>query len=236
MNSNSSGSQDLLIAKYGPNGNLLWAKAAGSPGTEEAMAVAVDASDNIIIAGYFSSHFLTFGSTTLINPDPSDNTFDMFVTKYDPNGNAIWAKSVGGTTWEQALSVATDASGHVIVSGEFESPTIALGPFSLTNAGGRDMFVAKLSNLINGIEITGTEESSALFPNPSSGKFTFNSSPLKNNNCDLEIYNIMGEKILSQKLQPEKTEIDLSRQCDGIYFCRITDGEKSFVKKIILSK
>jgi hypothetical protein len=119
--------------------NWLWAKSAGGSSQDEARSIAVDASGNTYIVGYFGSATITFGSTTLTNAGP----MDIFLTKYDPNGNVVWAKRAGGTTSDEAYSVAVDTSGNVFVAGIFHSTTIIFGSTTLTNAGNYDIFLAK---------------------------------------------------------------------------------------------
>ncbi len=59
-----------------------------------------------------------------------------------------------------------------------------------------------------------------IFPNPSQGKFSIEAKG------DLIIYSVLGEKIYSQKLVSEKTEIDLADKPNGIYFYQIISQEK----------
>ena len=56
-----------------------------------------------------------------------------------------WAKSAGGTFDDVGHSISTDASGNVLVTGFFQSPSITLGTTTLTNAGVNyiDIFVVK---------------------------------------------------------------------------------------------
>ena len=60
--------------KYDANGNALWAKSAGGPSDDGGFSVAVDASGNDYLTGYFDSPTITFGSDTLLNAG-SENMF-----------------------------------------------------------------------------------------------------------------------------------------------------------------
>jgi RHS repeat-associated protein len=138
----NSGNQDIFLAKYDVNGNLQWAKSAGGTGNETSCSVHADMNGNSFITGNFNSPTLAFGTTTLTNSGASD----LFLTKYDPNGNVLWAKRAGNNYSDGGSSVSTDASGNVFVSGVFTSSTIAIGTITLTNSdngGWRDQFLAK---------------------------------------------------------------------------------------------
>jgi hypothetical protein len=135
----NAGSGDLFLVKYDATGNAVWAKSAGNIDVDEANAVAVDASGNVYLTGFFSSNTLSFGSTTLTNVGSED----LFLAKYDASGNVVWAKSAGGLSYDRAISLALDAFGNTYITGWFYSSTLSFGSTTLTNAGGSDLFLAK---------------------------------------------------------------------------------------------
>ncbi len=137
----NAGGDDIFITKYNTNGTVLWAKSMGGTDDDEATSVSTDAGENVYVTGSFQSSSITFGSTTLINS--GGGWADIFITKYDSNGNVLWAKSEGGTYVDKAFSVATDAGANVYVTGEFYSSSITFGSTVLTNAGSADIFLTK---------------------------------------------------------------------------------------------
>jgi hypothetical protein len=136
---------DMFVVKYDPNGQVLWAKSAGGSEDEYARDIAVDARGNVYVIGEFKSDSLTLGSTTLRRKGEGDffRKSDIFIVKYDPNGQVLWAKSVGGDDDEHAQSIVVDAGGNVYVTGKFESDTLTFGPITLRNVGGLDIFLVK---------------------------------------------------------------------------------------------
>lgn len=127
---------DLFIVKFDASGNAVWAKSAGAV----CSGVSIDTSGNCYITGYFSTPDITFGSYTLIN---SGGSGDIFIVKYDASGNAVWAKSEGWNTYDPGAHISTDVNGNCYVTGLFYSPTITFGSTTLTNAGGSDIFIVK---------------------------------------------------------------------------------------------
>jgi hypothetical protein len=74
-----------------------------------------------------------------------------------------------------------------------------------------------------------------LYPNPSSGKFYFETKNTGSNPIELQVMDLTG-RIVYQR-QPtisEKFEIDLSGQPKGMYFVRVKSGEGLFTEKIVV--
>lgn len=148
------GCQDIFVAKYDENGNVLWAKSAGGTSGDYANSVVVDASGNVYIAGGFYSPTLNFGNITLARNDKSvinSAPGDLFLAKYDTNGNVLWAKNAGGNNDDYVLSAAVDGSGNIYIAGNFKSHTLTLGTIILTKANHMaaysNLFLAKYNNV-----------------------------------------------------------------------------------------
>lgn len=150
----NSGVDNVFIAKYDANGNVLWAKSAGgSGGSQKANSVTTNISGkgNIYVVGYFYSKSIIFGYDTLTNSDTNiySGTTDMFIVKYDTDGNEIWAKSAGGNFLDAANSVATDASDNIFITGYFSSNPIIFSSDTLNNNGMNDIFMVKYDSTGN---------------------------------------------------------------------------------------
>ena len=130
----------FFLAKYDPSGNVKWAKSVVSSANaySEGYNICTDLSCNVYITGYFNDT-VAFGSFNLTSAGQND----FFLVKYDSSGNALWAKSAGGTSDSYGLGISTDLSGKVYVTGYFFTPSISFGSYFLTNAGVYDIFIAK---------------------------------------------------------------------------------------------
>ena len=136
----NSGSGDIFIVKYGERGNVIWAKnVKGISSHEEGNGIAVDLSGNVYITGNFNSSKLIFGKDTLINAGGAD----IFIAKYSPSGNVLWAKKAAGTSQDYSFGITTDLNGNVIITGWFESSTITFGTNVINSSGGSCVFIAK---------------------------------------------------------------------------------------------
>ena len=84
---------------------------------------------------------------------------------------------------------------------------------------------------ILGINESNISLSASVFPNPSNGIFTLKLAEEKN--ATIEVYNIVGEKILSMETQNESTPIDLIDQPRGVYILKVIGSKQSFNQRII---
>jgi len=72
-----------------------------------------------------------------------------------------------------------------------------------------------------------------IFPNPSNGVFTITFQNMPNKNSEIEIFNSLGQRINKDVLNTQTKTIDISSFPKGIYFLKISFGEKYVFKKII---
>jgi FlgD Ig-like domain/Beta-propeller repeat len=132
------GNTDVFLAKFDALGNHIWSQRFGGTFSDAAIAVALDASNNVLITGYFGNT-AAFGGSTLTSAGGND----IFVAKYNSGGVHQWSKRFGAVGYEQGNSVKVDAAGNVYVFGIFQN-TVDFGGGGLVSAGGSDIFLMKL--------------------------------------------------------------------------------------------
>ena len=152
----------IALAKYDKHGNLLWGKHFGGTTTSEAPhGIGTDAQKNIYVTGYFGSTTTTGALNANFNPAgggtiSTQGNEDIFVAKYDKDGNYQWAfglGNIGQETQERAWDISTDAAGNIYVVGGFHG-TMNFNPLgtalslSLPDASA-GLFIAKYNT--NGI-------------------------------------------------------------------------------------
>jgi gliding motility-associated-like protein len=136
---NSSGVDDVFLAKLGTNGLYAWAVKGGGGNSDRALSVKTDAAGNSYITGFFYGT-ATFGSSTI----SSAGAQDIFIAKYDNTGVCLWAKSAGGSGADIGNGITVDNSGNVIVTGEFAG-NASFGSTSMNSMNGStDVFTTKL--------------------------------------------------------------------------------------------
>ncbi len=135
----SSGSSDIFITKINNAGVYQWAVKAGGSGNDRGLSIALDASNNVLITGYFNGT-ADFASTTLT----SAGLQDVFIAKYSTAGVLTWAVQAGGSDSDIGNGICVDNSGNAIITGEFKG-VASFGANSLTSTGGStDVFITKI--------------------------------------------------------------------------------------------
>lgn len=142
----SSGMSDVFITKYSTSGNYVWAKKIGTFHSEHAQDIALDASGNIYISGYFTgtTKFDPAGASVDIT---STGGSDGFIAKYNNDGNFLWAQTLGGTGDDFAMGLTVDPSGTAFMTGYFVgSASFGSGLPPLVSSGSQDIFIAKYTS------------------------------------------------------------------------------------------
>jgi hypothetical protein len=136
----STGGDDVYLAKFAPDGASLWSRSFGDSLTEDPFDVAVDPAGNISITGNFQGQ-MDFGSGLL----SSAGSWDVYVAKFSPGGAHLWSTRFGDSDTQYALCIAASLLGDIAVGGWFKG-SVDFGGGPLTSAGGSDAFVAKLAD------------------------------------------------------------------------------------------
>jgi PKD repeat protein len=139
---NSFGSRDGYLAKYNSMGNLIWVNHVGGMSFNDNMfAIATDGY-NIYSTGWFGDTALV-GGTTLI----STGMQDVFVSKYDNQGNSKWSMQGAGLISSYGHDITINSNGEIYLTGYFAG-LIDFGGDTMTPNGGinafGDVFIVKL--------------------------------------------------------------------------------------------
>jgi len=118
------------LARYSPEGELLWSHAFTCTKSNEAGCLYVDESDNIYMAGQFSGYGVVGSidldpgdaeqlSTTLVKQGQDFKAGDGFLAKYDKEGNYIWHNTIHTAREVYPEAIALSESGKVYLAGGF---------------------------------------------------------------------------------------------------------------------
>ena len=128
----------------------------------------------------------------------------------------------------------------------WEGQRIAITCGDLTNDGLMDMVVGNYrggiafykGDLTVGMNSTAaaTNESIEIFPNPASHSITIKLTDLELAGASLELFDVLGNKVMERKLNSLATSVEVSTISEGIYVCKVHSGNKLAVKKLIIRK
>lgn len=142
---NNGNRQKSFTVKYNSHGQVVWVKnPVGVNGQAKGFSVHTDKHGNCYIIGMFRDT-LSFDG----NIKTSRGYEDIFIAKYSPNGDQIWVKGIGGSSYEIGRGLTIFPDGYLFIAGII-SETLHFGNDSLSGShGGSDAFLAKLDTAGN---------------------------------------------------------------------------------------
>lgn len=206
---------DFFLTKLNAEGQFQWVREIIGNGRAylgHRNFLNLDAQGNIYFVGSFSEN-ITWNSQF---QSQSNGFRDALLLKYNPQGDVVLAKSVGGSGYDRFDSVSVDASGNIYLSGmgsgSFQFDAIPFAGSSLYSP-----FLAKLNPTLLSVS---EQDSSAvsIYPNPVNNQFYLNSTHTKT----LILYNLLGQKI--KELNNDPSGIDISDVANGTYLLKTDSG------------
>jgi uncharacterized repeat protein (TIGR01451 family) len=108
-----AGGRDAFLLKLDSAGIFSWVKQFSSSGNEFGKKIAIDIANRIYVIGTFDGTFDADPSAGTTNVT-SNGYMDVFMSKYNSNGNFIWTKSLGSATYsDEAHSIIVDSSFNI---------------------------------------------------------------------------------------------------------------------------
>jgi hypothetical protein len=136
----------LLGDEYWDDDRILFSTYFGGSGYDCINDGAFDSKGNFIQVGYTGSPDLPIVGDAF--QKEKNLNHDMFIVKWNPDGDVIWSTFLGGSGSDVLYSVAIDKNDDIIVAGRTESTDIIVSDNApqLKNNGGSDFYIAKFTN------------------------------------------------------------------------------------------
>ena len=118
QNITSTNNSDGYLLKLDASGNFVWVRTIAGNSGDIVKEMEVENSGNIYLSGsYFSTIDLDPGAG--VQQFTSAGSRDIFLAKWDANGNFVWAYSYGDNLSDEPYAMELDNSGNVILVGTF---------------------------------------------------------------------------------------------------------------------
>lgn len=124
-----------FLVRISAAGRARWVRVFGSDESEFAGSLALDREGNPLLAGTIQKQ-VTIGGTVLVNGGA-----DLFVAKFDRDGQPLWSRHVERTDGTSP-AIATTPDGGLVLATSFLG-TLAVGPASVAAAGAQDVALVR---------------------------------------------------------------------------------------------
>ncbi|MFK7848827.1 MAG: T9SS type A sorting domain-containing protein [Rhodothermales bacterium] len=120
---------DIFVAKFNKDGSFAWARTAGINEQNGARDIAVDHKGASYITGYFRSNIVigAEGTTPSVELTSQGGVLDndVFIVKFDTDGDLIWARSAGGADGaDTGFGISLDHKNNIFVAGGYRTQAI----------------------------------------------------------------------------------------------------------------
>jgi hypothetical protein len=106
----NQGLNDIFVVAFDPVGNVRWKQQIGTTGDDEALGVTTDPLGAVYVTGSTSGN---------LDGNIGSGGPDMFMIKYDKNGNKVWSRQLGSSQADVGTAVAV----FVGPNGTLQNPT-----------------------------------------------------------------------------------------------------------------
>ena len=136
-------SNDNFIMKYDPNGNALWGRLIGSAGSESATSIMLDSYNNVYVLGQTDSSGFTVSGLNMPFTKTGNST-DMYIVKFNKDGNPVNATLLGGYGYQVPYYGAV-ANNQMTIVGYTTMSGLTVNQSSFSSMGDNDMYLIKLT-------------------------------------------------------------------------------------------
>ncbi len=140
----SNGDTDYYLTKYDQDGFYDYTRTWGNAEDDEAYGISIYDGDLFVIGEFEDTVDFDPGADT--DDHSSNGDDDVFISKFNSDGDHIWTKTFGGINSDRGYRIAGDSNGNIYAVGYY-SDTVDFDPEvgvdEHTSAGGDDGYITK---------------------------------------------------------------------------------------------
>ena len=139
-----NGKADCFIAKFDSSRSLVFSTYLGGSSADYLMGMALDELGNIYVMGRTAS--TDFPTKNAFN-DTFGGGYDVFLSKFSPNGALDFSTYFGGSSTDYGLGIDVNSSGAIFITGKTISQDFPIkNAYNATFGGGWDIFVSSFDS------------------------------------------------------------------------------------------
>ncbi len=225
---------NAFLVKYDSTGSALWAKQLNS----DSIIYGTSQSSDGVGATYIFGKFIR---SAIFENDTIESLLNnnMFIARYGPNGDYLGHKIISNVL---GTSIAQDADGNAIVTGNLSTGTTYFDSIPLTCTGQSNFFLAKLEAITgasNSVRMMRLDDRLVIYANPNTGSFTIEvpQGIVRGNRAQLGIYNSTGGMVKDEMvdISNNRLSIDIGSVQKGIYSVTLSSGQKRYTGRVIIN-
>lgn len=225
---------DVVVAKFDKEAHIQWAKIGGSLLFQDRpLDVQVRKNGDVYIAGWFGGAQMNWQTDTLT----SFGSSDIFLIKFNTDGEMIWAKQAGGDDINGGDEItAFDIDDDKIYCVGNYTKRCLFDTILIQNGKNGNAFIATLVEPeVTNIHLNPLQQLDVqLFPTllKPSGRIHFNNM-MSDNTYSISVVDINGRNLYQTDLL-NKPFIDIQGWSKGMYFVSITSNNRFVVRSFIV--
>ncbi|MBS1924103.1 MAG: T9SS type A sorting domain-containing protein [Bacteroidetes bacterium] len=201
---------NIYLIKTDTAGDTIWTKQYFSQYEQVIYSVQQTIDNGYIMTGY---------SNTAVGRS-------LYLIKTDYTGNTLWTRRYNPNINNYGYFVRQTKDGGFIICGATSTGSYIIKTDSLGMVG-NGTGIAEVNNPFD----------FSVYPNPSSGNFTFEVKGIPRKNANLKIYNVLNQTVYTGTLSSYKKEsVDLHHLPNGIYIATLYYGARTISEKVIIHK
>jgi hypothetical protein len=143
---------DAFVTRVNGDGSYGWTRTFGGPGYDWATSVVVSPDGHVVASGFWDGPYIDLDPSENVDIHRSRGDYDAFVSRFTPDGDYEWGRSLGADRMDEADALGVDSQGAVYFGGHVYEPWTSFGVdmdptegIDLRFPRGADFFVTKLT-------------------------------------------------------------------------------------------
>lgn len=112
----------VFVVKLTSTGSFVWSRIVDGSSSAR---VKIDDGGNVVVTGSYSSARDVLAGATVMYTLPAGVGSSVYVIKLTNAGSFVWARTIDGSSTDQARGIATDSEGSVLVTGQIQQSSTA---------------------------------------------------------------------------------------------------------------